>query len=94
MTNKMNKATQTATMKAMAALLDVPGYKIIEGTSSFEDGKVNITINVEETKPQTIYAGTEDNVEFFKQIAEAFGINKDSYSIELVDGEYEINALV
>ena len=87
----MNKAIQTATMKAMAALLDVPGYKIIEGTSSFEDGRVNIIINVEETEPQTIYAGTEDNVEFFKQITTAFGIKEDSYSIELVDGEYEIS---
>lgn len=26
-------------------------------------------------KPQTIYAGTEDNVEFFKQITTAFGID-------------------
>lgn len=45
---------------------------------------------VEEPEPQTIYAGTEENVEFFQQIATAFGIDKDSYSINLVDGEYEI----
>jgi hypothetical protein len=43
-----------------------------------------------EPKPQTIYAGTEENVEFFKQITDAFGINENSYSINLVDGEYEI----
>ena len=41
-----------------------------------------------------IYAGTEDYVEFFKLIADTFGISEDSYSIELVDGEYEINVLV
>ena len=90
MNDKMKKEIQTATMKAVAALCKVPGYKVIEGTSSFENGKVNITIDVEETEPQTIYAGTEDNVEFFKQIADAFGISEDSYSIELVDGEAEI----
>ena len=94
MSDKMNKATQTATMKAMAALFNVPGYKVVEGTSSFEDGKVNIIINVEETEPKTIYAGTEEYVDFFKQIADAFGIDKDSYSINLIDGEYEITILV
>ena len=52
--------------------------------------KARLSEYVEEPEPKTIYAGTEDNVEFFKQIAETFGINKDSYSIELVDGEYEI----
>jgi hypothetical protein len=90
MTNKMDKAIQIAAAKAMAALCDVPGYKVIEGTSSFEDGKVNITIDIEETEPQTIYAGTEDNVEFFKQIVEAFGIEDKLYKIRMVDGEWEI----
>lgn len=57
--------------------------------------RADITYNVmpiqlEEVEPQTIYAGTEENVEFFKQITTAFGIDKDSYSINLVDGEYEI----
>ncbi len=46
---------------------------------------------VEEPKPQTIYAGTEDRVEFFKEIAEAFGIEEKLYVVDLVDGEYEIS---
>ena len=41
-------------------------------------------------KPQTIYAGTEDNVEFFEQITDAFGIEETLYVIDMVDGEYEI----
>lgn len=43
-----------------------------------------------EVRPQTIYAGTEDNVEFFEQIADAFGIEETLYVIDMVDGEYEI----
>lgn len=47
-------------------------------------------LNKDKVKPQTIYAGTEENVEFFKQIADAFGIDEKLYAIDLVDGEYEI----
>lgn len=55
--------------------------------------RADITYNVmpiQLVEPQIIYAGTEENVEFFQQIADAFGIDKDSYSIELCDGEWEI----
>lgn len=40
----------------------------------------------------TIYCGTEENVEFFKSIMDALGLNI-KYQVEIVDGEYEINIL-
>lgn len=55
--------------------------------------KARLSEYVEEPKPQTIYAGTEDNVEFFKQIADAFGIDETLYVVDMVDGEYEITII-
>jgi len=42
-------------------------------------------------KKSTIYAGTEEQVEFFEEIISAIGIEEDlSYSVTIIDGEYEI----
>jgi len=42
-------------------------------------------------KKATIYAGTEEQVEFFEEIISAIGIEEDlSYSVTIIDGEYEI----
>ena len=38
---------------------------------------------------KTIYAGTEDFVEFFERIISTLGLDID-YKVEIVDGEYEI----
>lgn len=43
----------------------------------------------ENAKPQTIYAGTEDNVDFFKTILATLGLDIE-YQVKIVDGEYEI----
>lgn len=42
-----------------------------------------------EPKPQTIYCGTFDQVEFFAQIISTLGLDID-YQVKVVDGEYEI----
>lgn len=40
---------------------------------------------------KTIYAGTEDRVEFFQEIILALGLeNIIDYQVKIVDGEYEI----
>lgn len=56
--------------------------------------KARLSEYVEEPKPQTqtIYAGTEDNVEFFKTILATLGLDI-KYQVEVVDGEYEVNIL-
>lgn len=39
----------------------------------------------------TIYCGTEDRVEFFKEIAATIGmLEVFDYEVKLVDGEYEV----
>lgn len=38
---------------------------------------------------KTIYAGTEDFVEFFKTIISTLGLDIN-YQVKIVDGEYEI----
>ena len=44
-----------------------------------------------EVKPQTIYCGDEDRVEFFKELIVALGIDKFiNYEVKIVDGEYEV----
>lgn len=40
-------------------------------------------------KPQTIYCGTEENVEFFKTIISTLGIDVE-YEVQICNGEYEI----
>lgn len=45
--------------------------------------------SVENSKPQTIYCGTEDYVDFFYNIISTLGIDLD-YEVKVIDGEYEI----
>lgn len=44
---------------------------------------------IEGVKKTTVYCGTEDRVEFFKEINDRLKLNL-LYEVQIVDGEYEI----
>ena len=50
---------------------------------------INTRLKEIETETNIIYCGTEDRVEFFKEIITALGLDI-KYQVKIVDGEYEI----